>query len=162
MTATARVWIKPISPAQPGSWFLMSGPAVVSGGAGGWVDLTRPKRRTTVEFDSVPPLVQTIPVLLDGLTGQMRRPTSIEPSARLLEQWALPTDSTGEPPILRISGPVEGAGRKWVITDLAWEGPIRNDRGRRVQQDVTVTLQEYITVTVVGSPAAAARRRRNG
>lgn len=170
-----RVLIKPTRPSGPGLWFELLGDDEITGGVGGWEDLPRPRRRNAVQWVGTPALSLGLPLLLSGVdqahttSALSRRPihtvfardTSVESAVRQLTSWGQKTKKTGQPPILRVAGPVRGPQTaRWVIEDLEWGPQIRNRDGQRIQQEVTVRLKEYIEAAVVRGPAAASRNRR--
>lgn len=156
-----RVRLTPVTPAGPALQVDLLGQASVSGGVGGWTDLARPLRTTAAEWVGTPTLTQTLTVLLDGMPS-LGRPVavSIEPRAAALLALGVATKETGRPPVLTLAGPLYFTDRRWVVDDLSWGTEIRNDTGERVQQDVTITLREWIATASVKGPAAKSRDRR--
>lgn len=155
-----QVLIRPVRPTGDGVWFDLAGPTEISGGSGGWQDVTRPMRRTASEWTGTPILTQTVPLLLDGLPAGAGRNVSVEPLCRLLQSWGEPTEDTGRPPILRIAGPVHHTARRWVIDSLTWAPALRNGRGERIQQDVTLVLRDFLDPAILRGPAEKSRKRR--
>lgn len=151
---TTRVLIKPTRPALPGIQLDLVGTDSRSGGVGGWQELTRPRRKAAVEWLGTPQLEMTVPLLIDGTEVQVGVDVSIEPTIRKLISWALKDKGTGQPPIVRLDGPISATQQqRWVIQTLEWGAMMRNQRGQRVQQYVTVTFLEYLEAEVLKGPA---------
>lgn len=139
--------------------FELLGDPEVTGGAGGWEDVPRPRRRTATEWVGTPPLAQVLPLLLDGTEVGPGIDVSVESQCRRLLAWANPHKGD-DPPALRLAGPVAHTGVRWVIGDIGWGPALRDVAGRRIQQEVTLTLLEYVEAKVARGPAAASRKRR--
>jgi hypothetical protein len=159
MTAGVRtVLLKPTSPPGPGIRFELTGDDTLTGGAGGWNDVARPRRRAALEWVGTPAYQLILPLLLDGMETTIGHDTVIEPQCRQVAAWATKDEKTGRPTILKATGPIRvGEQKRWVIQDITWEGQVRNKKGRRIQQHLTVTLKEYIEATVLKSPVAKAK-----
>lgn len=130
------------------------GDDTVSGGIGGWEQRQRPRRPTMLSWTGTPGVVWQLPVLLGPDAD-----SSIEPDCRLLQSWGVPGKDDDQPPTLLVDAPAGRApdGAKWVLQDLEWGEQTRNDRGRRIQQEVTLTLLEYVPGQVLKGPAARTR-----
>lgn len=140
----------------------LAGDDSVGGGVGGWESVPRPRRTATADWIGSPPWTLALPLITSGVDVRGNRDVSVESKIRRLIALAEPTRKTGEPPILRISGPVRQPSprMRWVITDLEWGAQMRNRRGQRIQQEVTVHLLEYVRGDVLRGPAAKARARK--
>ena len=147
---------------------LGDGPALVTGGYGGW-DLTqRPRGVSLTDWAGKDPLQLTIPFMLDqyesGDVSVVERninilegfagmdPTEDEPAqVRLIANGVIPHDSFFRP------------NSTWVVNDITWdaESVIRNNVGR-LRQAGTVTLLEFVdsdTIEVNKTPAQKKRSK---
>ena len=168
------VRIKPTKPAKPGIFFDLDDNETISGGAGGWESLERPRTSPATAWVATPARQLEVPLSLDGrdvlgpgldqvVEGMCRR---LEPFDLIwieepLERWGLPLNKTGEPAILRVDGlpRVDGA-KRWVIQDITWGAYLVDDAGQRVYQQLTLVLLEYVAAELVKSPAKRARKRQ--
>lgn len=133
-----------------------------SGGVGGWTAVDRPQRRASTEWTGLPERIQSIPIAIDGRSRTGRNDLLVEARCRLLEGWCLPTLATEEPPVLSIIGPaVYGTNRRWVINDLEKGPKIFDGHGRRISQDYTLVLREYLAPVVIRSVAKKVRDKHN-
>lgn len=145
---TLQHWIT-ITPVDPpaASLQVYLGPdrPTPSGGVGGWSTVQRPKRRSLTEWQGVDPATLSVNVLLGG------SPTAdIQDRVRHLVTLGLPTAATGQPPILRISGPIQHGNRRWVINELAWgDFERRQSDGVLYRQLVTITFLEFVASDLV-------------
>ena len=157
-----RVTIKPTTPAGPALVFDLIGAEQLTGGAGGWDVIDRPRRRSAVAWSGTPVLQTVLPLQLNGMDRRgAPRDTVIEAQVKRLKSWALPSKGQDQPSVLRIAGPLQAPTEaRWVIQDLAWGSQVRDVRGRRIQQQVEVTLLQFIAPTIVAGPAARANKRR--
>jgi nucleoid-associated protein YgaU len=152
---TPDVVITPVIPAGPSVSFGLAGVAK-SGqyitGSYTWVAVDRPRRKPFLEWTSDQLKQLDLPLLLDGADTN----TSIEDAAAMVNSWTSPTESTGQPPILAVSGPVElqGVGM-WALQTLTWgdAAVIRRSDGDRTQQDLSLLLLEYDPVVAPDTPS---------
>lgn len=138
----------------------LAGPATVAAGYASWEVLDRPRRVGLPVFQGHAPYAMTLPLLLDGFIAQ----TTVEAEIARLERMARLVPGAGRPPVVRAAGPLpRGAMTDWVVSALEWgDGVIRSpEDGRRLRQDVTVTLIQFVEADVVveRSPALRARAR---
>ncbi len=127
----------------------------LTGGVGGWEQMPRPHRSTATAWTGTPALVWELQLNLDGGPTDL----SIERQCTRLESWGRPGKDDDEPPALVVTAP---AGRapataRWVIDAIVWGEQTRNDAGDRIQQEVSLTLLEYVPGPVLKGPAAKAR-----
>lgn len=157
-----RVTLTPTRPPKPGIVFDLDGDETITGGVGGWESLDRPRNRPATAWVGTPAKVIELPLLLDGReAGGPGVDQVIEGSCRRLERWGLPTQKTGEPDVLSVTGLVRvDTATRWVIQDLAWGPYVIDDSGQRVAQAVVVTLLEYARAELVASRAKRARKRK--
>lgn len=129
------------------------------GGIGMWTTVNRPRRRDAIEWAGTSGYSYVLPLLLDGTEQSIGVDRSVEPECRRLLAWSgEATRTTDEPTVLLATGPLKTPPNvRWVITDLAWGGQIRNGNGNRVQQYVTVTLIQHTAPTIRKSPAKKVR-----
>lgn len=156
------VRIKPTKPAKPGIFFDLDDNETISGGAGGWESLERPRTSPATAWVATPARQLEVPLSLDGrdVLGPGLDQV-VEGMCRRLERWGLPLNKTGEPAILRVDGlpRVDGA-KRWVIQDITWGAYLVDDAGQRVYQQMTLVLLEYVAAELVKSPAKRARKRQ--
>lgn len=158
-----RVLLQPVRPKMPGLLAYLDGEEQIAGGVGGWSDVSRPRRVAAVEYVGTPAYERTIPLLITGAEAEPGVDLSVEDQCRLLFSMGRRTKKTGEPPLLQVLGAglvLKSAGARWVITGIQLGAAIRNDGGRRVQQEVTVTLKQHVDADVQRRPAKAARDRK--
>lgn len=159
----SRVLIKPTSPASAGVLFELVGEDEPGEGSGSWADVTRPRRRSAVEWLGEPACSYVLPLMLDGIETRRGHNTPVEAQIRTVRSWKHKTKKTGQPPVLRLAGPLHfPATMRWVLDDIAWGAKQRDNQGRRIQQMVTLTLKEYVEPTVVRSPAKKHRDHKGG
>lgn len=122
------------------------------GGVGGWEQVDHPKRAASTEWMGQPLLTLEIPLMLDGWRTQ----TEVEEPCRVLNVWGRIPPGRREPAVLQV---VYGnwTPLRWVVQDLSWGPELRNALGRRVRQEVTVSLLEYRDAVIALSPAKRAR-----
>lgn len=158
-SAARRVALTPVSPARDGIRLDLVGDDTLTGGVGAWATVNRPRHRDAVEWTGTSGYTYVLPLLLDGTEISVGVDRTVEAECRTLIDWAAkPTKATSQPVVLVATGPLKTAPTtRWVITDLAWGGQIRNANGKRVQQYVTVTLTEHLSATVRKSPAKKVR-----
>lgn len=137
-------------------------------GSGGWQIVDRPKQVAATQwydrspfqmsFDGIfdhtvtAPLVYPTPTPSDaGFTpkrpsaGDRTVDPSVEPYCESLEYWLnrVPKKNRYEPPILKVSGPVPGTARLWVLYSFEFDAAVRNGAGQRTMQEVKIVLYEY-------------------
>ena len=154
-----RVTLRPVLPQLAGLTVtidLLDVPTL-TGGAGGWSELTRPRRTSAIEWTGTPIRSQSIPGQLSGLEVAPGVDRAVEPAVAALLALSIPTAATGEPPAVTVSGPVLATDGQWVVNDPGWGAALRAATGQRIQQQVTVTLLEYVTPQLLKSPAKRAR-----
>lgn len=153
------VWITPVTPAGPSVGLGLADVgqlAQYSSGGSAWTAVSRPRRKAFLQFTADQLAQLTIPALLDGSDDD----SSVQDLVTLVASWMKPTASTGEPPILSISGPVDQSGvTRWVCQTIAWgANQIRRRDGALTQQDLVLTLIEYVAApTASPSPTLTAQ-----
>lgn len=161
MTAAGMVTLTAVEPAGASLRLHLVGDAALSGGGAQWEIVPRPRRTSATEWVGTDPHQMAMPLLLDGMdvvAGGGDRP--VEADCDLLAAWQRPIQST-PPPIVVAAGPlpIPAYGLRWVITSVEWGTAVRGADGRRIQQEVTVTLLEHTVANILFGPAAAARAR---
>lgn len=157
------VTLRPVTPTGKPLRLHLVGDDTLDGGVGGWEVVSRPRRRGTAEWVGVEPWTMTLPLVTSGVdTRGPGQHASVEAKIKRLVALATKTAKSGEPPILVVAGPLRLPDPKmrWVITGFEWGAQMRDKRGRRIQQDVTVTLLEYVRGDILRGPAAKARARK--
>ena len=70
---------------------------------------------------------------------------SVEATCAQLKQWLNPVPGTHQPPVLTISGPVDGTDKIWVLYNFEFTEALRDETtGNRFQQKVKIVLYEYV------------------
>ena len=133
------------------------GDDTLDGGTGGWEDTEfggKKNRRSGMVFKGSPGYTLTIPLGFNGIGGGgPSRASSVEAQCRRLAAWARPRKAGGRPPKLKVSGLLRAPGNiTWVIDSITWGTQVRNSQGRRVQQQVEVTLIQYRPPRRIKSP----------
>ncbi len=157
------VTLTPVDPPGPPLRFHLYGDDEVSGGVGGWEVIERPRRKASVEWVGVrAPWTISLPLLTDGLDVLPGDNRSVEPKIDALISLAQIAPGRDQPPVLTLSGPirVRRPNMRWVIESFQWGPQVRRSDAARVQQEVTVTLLEYVEAEILLGPAAQARARR--
>lgn len=117
------------------------GPAQMSGGVGGWEEVSRPGRKALTVHTSQPRITQTVPVLLDGWEAG----ESVDDEKARVIRLGQKDEQGNPPPVLRLSGPVHMTKLRWVLSDVSWgDRVIRRRDGVLVRQDATLTFEEYV------------------
>lgn len=181
------VHLTPVTPAGTALVLELNGDVELGGGVGGWDDVARQRRESTVSYTGTPARTLAIPVLVTGIdrptyrtvnvggaggaagafgvtrtrrvaTGH-RSNVSIEPTLARLETFGRRTATTSEPPILKVSGPVPAAaGRQWVLADLEWGAYDLLKTGARCRQEAVVHLTEYLPAAALVTKASGASK----
>lgn len=113
----------------------------VGGGVGGWnAEQAGRRKRPVLRYAGRPGWTLSLPLIIDNLEADR----SIELRCRQLLAWGRPAPRSALPPRLRVEGPIRAPQVvDWVIDSIDWGEQIRNDRGHRVQQELTLKLIEY-------------------
>jgi hypothetical protein len=154
--------LTPVSPAGPSLVFGEADFEKLSGGAGGWETLDRPRRAAAVGWTGTPALTLELPLVLDGMeAGGRGIDRSVEPQRNLLNSWGVANRSTGEPVVLAVRGyRTVSPSARWVVQGIEWGEYITGAGGVIVQAFVTVSLQHYLAPELVRGPAAKARSKQ--
>jgi hypothetical protein len=119
------------------------GPAVLTGGLGGWTAIQRADDVSITDWEGQEPLTQDVPLMLDGY-GEGE---SVEPLLASLIKLGRPGDSS-RPPVFRVKGPIFFPHLHWVLPeggiDLDEDSAIRGDGGTLLRQALTLHLLEYV------------------
>jgi hypothetical protein len=135
---------------------LGRGAPMVSGGYGGWERIPRPREVSLTQWQGRDPLAIAIPVLMDGYMDD----DSVELRLSRLERLALPHPNPGgEPPVIRIHGPIPRDNLQCVIENIEWVNAQRNDAGKIVRWEGVVRVVHYIAAVTVKQINAAAKNR---
>lgn len=155
------VLLTPISPPEPPVGFGLAGDAKLSeftSGSSSYLAVSRPRRKGYTEWQGTPLIQLELPLIIVGASDN----DSVEQDCVTVENWMIARPSTGEPPVMKINGPVPASAHTFVLYDQAW-GPAlrRRSDSSRTQQAVTLTLVEYAAAEIgLISPAAAAQARQ--
>lgn len=132
-----------------------NGPATLVGGLGGWEVIQRVNDLSATVWNGQEPLMQDIPVLLDG----WEKERSVERELNTLFKLSRDFDNKDReaPPVFKVFGPIHYEGKNWVLPEggieLNTEDAIRLQDGTLVRQPLTLHLLEYVKPEVI-------RRRR--
>jgi hypothetical protein len=141
-------------------------PPTITGGYAKWSTVDRPQRVGIAQFDGYDPITMDIPVRF-LTTRRDQGGLEVEQGIAALEQMAgrgnFPGAAVGAPGTVKITCD-DGNGRnvplipniyqsdrdgsssplRWVVTGIAWDpNPRRNDQGNRIDQQATVSVQQY-------------------
>jgi hypothetical protein len=135
-------------------------PPTITDGYGGWTEVARPRRKALTEWDGLPTRKMDVQILLDGFSARR----SIENDCTKLDRMGRPAADGLEPPVVRLTGAVPNTEVAWLVQSIDWDatpdsGVIYDRGGFRTRQLVTLHLMEYVPVTSVDKPSAAARAR---
>lgn len=128
------------------------GPAIITGGLGGWQTVPRQDDVSSTDWEGQEPLTQDVPLLLDGFPDD----ESMEREWNTVKK--LGRDAVGDerkPPVFRVWGPIEyGDGKAWVLPDNGIvpdpASIIRRDDGELLRVEFTLSLLEYIRPDTIG------------
>jgi hypothetical protein len=163
VSVRSTVAIRALSPAGPTVSFELLELDDLTGLAGGWESLPRPRRSAAAGWVGGSEMTWTATLMLDGVGATPGADRSVERQCRLVQGWGVAQPKSVEPAKLSLTGPLLVPQTwHWVLQDVAWGERIRNSYGLRVQQVLTVTLLRYIAPTLVRSPARRSRARRGG
>lgn len=121
------------------------GPALITGGLGGWQTIDRQDDIAATDWVGQGPLTQDVPLFLDGYpTGD-----SVEREWNTVKK--LGRDATGNehvPPVFTVDGPVEYPGKAWVLPEGGIDPDptsfIRRDDGELLRVAFTLHLLEFV------------------
>jgi len=121
------------------------GPAIITGGLGGWQTIDRQDDIAATDWVGQGPLTQDVPLLLDGYAEG----DSVERAMNTV--FKLGRDARGNenvPPVFTIDGPIYFSDSHWVLPDgsidLDPASVIRRDDGELLRQAFTLHLLEYV------------------
>ena len=127
---------------------LGDGPVTVTGGYGGWDEVSRPGRRALTVWRGRDALRLTVPLLIDKFS-EGTHGHSVEAECRTLERMAGLDEGDPQPPLLIVEGILphdysRAPQNRWVIDGLEWGDAIRRlSDGHRVRQEATLALMEH-------------------
>jgi hypothetical protein len=126
----------------------------LTGGVGGWKEVSRKLREPLLVWTEQPLRVYTLPLRFDRADWEQGNAT-VEGEIRGLQDWgAAGRPSSGayvDPTLVTVSGNVRvPRSIRWAITGLDWGDFITGRDGQRIQQDVTVTLTERANASAKG------------
>lgn len=136
---------------------VLVGDDAVSGGVGGWeAEQAGKRRRPVLRFKGNPGWSLQVTLVL----GSAAEEKSIEAQCRQLVAWGR-RPKVGLPPRVKVAGKVRAPlGVDWVIDSLDWGAQIRRGDGRRIQQQVTVTLLEYNKPPPAKKPTEKGKKKK--
>lgn len=123
-------------------------------GGANWRTEPRPKRKALTIYDGQAPRTLTLTVVFD----RFQVDGNVEREIALLEALTTPVASGGDPPRVRVTGPVPHADLTYVVTGLEWAAADYNTRNQRSRQAATVTLTEYVAGDQVTTRTPATKK----
>jgi hypothetical protein len=160
------------------------GAPTLAGGFAKWGVIDRPRRVGMTVLQGYDPMTMDVPVRFDDVIHQAG--VDLERDIQMLHWMAgrgklfaadghVGASGKGDSPIVNVYSsdshgkqtpliPPDVWDIDWVITGLTFDpSPIRNTAGRRIRQDVTVTLTQYVGSpgTALDSPTVRARARQS-
>lgn len=128
---------------------LDDNPPKLSAGFGGWREEQRSKTLSATVWEGQPLMQYTISVIFDGWKAK----TSVQSDVDLLNVMALPVLG-GQPPKLKLTSPAALTkgfinNLDWVITDIDWNGSMRESDGVLYRQNATITFLQFQPPDVV-------------
>jgi LysM repeat protein len=139
------------------------GPAIITGGLGGWQIMDRLDDIGVTDWIGQGPLTQDVPLLLDGYAEE----ESVLPQMRTI--FKLGRDVTGNesvPPVFQIEGPIFFPKAHWVLPEGGIEldpaSTIFNDHGDLLRQAFTLHLLEFVRPDVVRRRQKRKKKRKQG
>lgn len=153
------VTIRPITPALQAVVFEVTDYEGDSGGVGGWETIPRPRNTTAAAWVGEPERTYVLPVILDGVDalgpGVDR---VVEREIAAVTSWGKKHPTTGEPPILQVTGARRvSTVDRWVLQDIEWGEYDVDARNQVVQQYLTLTLLRFEAPALVKGAAARSR-----
>lgn len=121
---------------------LGDGPAKITDGYGGWVEVSRPKDVPITRWEAGVALRMEVPILLDGWA----RHVGVERNLAKLLELGRRSDGDREPQKFRLKGavPFGGSKRKWVLeTTPDFDNEIWSSDGRLLRQGLMLPLMEF-------------------
>jgi hypothetical protein len=132
---------------------------VITGGYGGFEEVSRPGRRALVAWSGAAAYRMSVALVLDG----WRARSSVEDDCVALERMASMVRAFQAPPKVRVSGAaVPKAGLEWRIDELTWGDVLRSRAGARLRQRVTLGLVQAVDEGRGVRVSAASNRRSSG
>lgn len=136
------------------------GVATITDGLGGqWETVARPHRVGLTRYVGRSPLVQDVPILIDGFAGDGRVNLTLE----ILLDAVVTARTDREPTVWRVQGPIHYPDRRWVIGDIQMGDALRSEAGLLVRQELSVSLMEWVAgdkLTVRRKPLKLKPRKR--
>jgi nucleoid-associated protein YgaU len=129
------------------------GPAVVTGGLGGWQAVERIDDIAFTTWEGQEPLTQDLPLLLDG-NGRTPRSVQAELNTLLQLGRSFNHKERSAPPVFKVWGPMQfGEGKNWVLGDggieLGTDDTWRLDDGTLIRQSLVLHLIEFVNPQVI-------------
>jgi LysM repeat protein len=146
--------ITPILPAGTGINFTLTDEPTfqeVTGGSGsgGWQVVDRPRLTAALQWYDAALFQITLPVVISTYDPTGATGSSIEYACRTLRNWKYPVPGTIQPPILELSGPVEGTDLQWCLYSLQTTPQVIRDAetGMRYLQGYTIVLYQFLSTS---------------
>lgn len=135
---------------------------IITGGVGGWETVDRPHRAAAAAWVGGTARTLELPLILDGVDAYgPNNSRVIDADCARVNGWGLEDAKLGEPPLLRVAGLVTvPASHRWVVEDIAWGPYMTKADGRRIQQELTLTLLRHREPKLSKGPAKKSRQRK--
>lgn len=120
----------------------------LSGGAGGWAETDRAKRKAFTEWQGNDPRQMVVSMMFDGHADD----DSVEPECAILHRLGESEGDFKQTPVVMVEGaaiPPLALDIEWVISGIAWGAVIRDGSGVRTRQEVSITFLEYVEADVL-------------
>lgn len=128
---------------------------IITGGGSRFNTITRPRRRSIVQWDGDDPYTMDVSIMLDGWGGRpgfTRSLHSVEADVARINQMHQSQGDLVPPVQVFVDGALPVKGARWVIvgidwgTRTIWEADNRG-AGHRVRQDAVLHLLQYVAET---------------
>jgi LysM repeat protein len=144
-------------------YVLLGFGAAVASSGGGWVSVSRPKRKGFTVWNGQDPYQMNIQVMFDGLADNASVEGDYEALRRIMR---VSVGAASRPSPCRVVGAVPLTQVPWVVQAIDQDAAsiIRRQDGQIIRVAATVSLLEYVeadvAVSLKPSPAAAAVSRQ--
>jgi hypothetical protein len=141
-----------------------NGPAIPTGGLGGWIAIQRQDGIAVTDWEGQEPLTEAVPLLLDGYaTGETvkREWNTVKKLGRD------PNGDERKPPVFKVYGPIDAPeGKSWVLPDGGItpnaDSIIKQNDGDLLRIEFTLSLLEYVNPETIKRHKKRSGRRGIG
>lgn len=158
----AKIGLNSVPPGVSVSMILDANSPVVSGGGGGWVVTPRPGRKGLTSWQGVDPFQLSFSAWFDAIFANG---TDVEADCNDLMTLWRPRGDFNAPRHVRVTGPIPLSDDvDWLLTGLSWGPTLRAANGARRQQQMDITLLEFVdpdsVIRATGAARSASTRAR--